>query len=136
MSGGITYYFSFPEDTIFGDIINSFQFPWTRSCIANPEYGPEDMLKALLYALKSFESNETPLFVILILIVWGDTPWNSVSIRGHSNMYTLIRIPIGHMHFVLAHRQSDAMTATLPPAKWFVELLLISNETCREIYLD
>ena len=51
-------------------------------------------------------------------------------------IYTLIRIPIGHMRFVLAHRQSVDMTATLPPAKWLVELVLISNKAGREKYLD
>ena len=51
-------------------------------------------------------------------------------------MSTLIRIPIGHMRFVPAHRQSDDMTATLPPAKWSVENVLISNTAGREKYID
>ena len=64
------------------------------------------------------------------------TPWNSASIRSHSNITTLIRIPTGHMRFVPAHRQYDDMTAALPPAKWPVELVLVSNEAGREKYLD
>jgi hypothetical protein len=51
-------------------------------------------------------------------------------------MSTLIRIPAGHMRFVPAHRQSDDITATLPPAKWPVELVLISNEIYHAKYLD
>ena len=51
-------------------------------------------------------------------------------------MSTLIRIPTGHMRFGPAHRQPDDMTATLPLAKWSVELILISNEASREKYLD
>ena len=51
-------------------------------------------------------------------------------------MSTLIRIPTGHMKFVPTHRQSDGMTATLPPAKWLVEMVLISNEAGREKFLD
>ena len=51
-------------------------------------------------------------------------------------MSTLIRIPTGHMRFVPAHRQSDDMTVTLSPAKWLVELVLISNKAVREKCLD
>ncbi len=36
MSYGVTYCSAFPEDAIFGAIINSFRFRWTSSCIANP----------------------------------------------------------------------------------------------------
>ena len=53
MSDGITYCSAYPEDAVFGAIINSFQFRWTSSCIANPEYEPENMLKAVLHALES-----------------------------------------------------------------------------------
>ena len=137
MLDGITYCSAFPEDTIFGAITDSFQFRWNGSCIANPEYDPEDMLRAVLHALASSESSATPFSVVLILPVWDDTPRNSASIRGHSNMSTLIRIPTGHMmRFVPAHRQSDDRRATLPPSKWPVELVLISNETSREKYSD
>jgi len=55
--------------------------------------------------------------------------------RGHRNKSTLIRIPTDHMRFVPTHRQSDDTTATLPPAKWPVEMVLLSNETGREQYL-
>ncbi len=64
---------------------------------------------------------------------------HSIELRlhpGHVNMTTLIRIPTGHMRFVPAHRQSDDATQALPPDKWQVELLLISNEAGRERYLD
>jgi hypothetical protein len=53
MSDGIAYCSSFSEDAVFGAIINSFQFRWTSSCIASPEYEHEDMLKAVLHALAS-----------------------------------------------------------------------------------
>jgi hypothetical protein len=69
MSDGITNISAFPENANFGAIINSLQFRRTSSCIANSEYEPEDMLKAVLYALASFESNETPFLVVLILLV-------------------------------------------------------------------
>ncbi len=121
---------------VFGAIIDSFKFRWTNSCIANPEYEPKGMLKAVLHALVSSETRATPFLVFLVLFVWDDTPWNSASIRGHVNMTILIRIPTGHMRFVPAHRQSDDVAATLLPAKWPVELVLISNEAGRERYLD
>jgi len=73
ISEGITYCSAFPEDAVFGAIINSFQFRWTISCIANPEYEPRDMLKIVMHALASSESNETPFLVVLILPIWDGT---------------------------------------------------------------
>jgi len=73
MSDGITYCSAFSEDAFFGAIINFFKFRWTSSSIAIPEYEPEEMLKAVLHALASYESNETPFFVVRILLS-GTTP--------------------------------------------------------------
>jgi len=115
--------------------MNSFQLRWNSSCIASPEYEPEDMLKVVLHAFASSEKHEIPFLVVPILRVWDDTPCNSASIRGHRNIYTLIRIPTRYMRFVLAHRQSDDTTATLSLAKLPVEIKLISNEAGREKYL-
>jgi hypothetical protein len=51
-------------------------------------------------------------------------------------MTALIRVPTDHMRSVPAHRQSDDITAALPPAKRSLELVLISIEAGREKYLD
>ncbi len=75
------------------------------------------MLKTVLHAFLSSEHTDTPFLVILILITWDDTPWNSRAIRGHVNMTTLVNIPAGHMRFVPAHKQADEATAVLSPAK-------------------
>ncbi len=117
MSGGISYCSAFPEHEIFGAITDSFLYRWTGSCIANSEYEPEDMLKAVLHALASSESPDTPFLVVLILPIWEDKPWNSTATRGNHNMSTLIRIPAGHMWFVPAHKQSEEATLVLSPAK-------------------
>jgi len=69
MPDGSTYCSPFPKNAVFGGIRNSFQFWWTISCIANPEYEPEDMLKAALHAFASSESNETPFLIVVILPV-------------------------------------------------------------------
>ena len=53
MSCGISYFSAFPEDEIFGAIIDSFLYRGTGSCIANQEYELEDMLKGALHALAS-----------------------------------------------------------------------------------
>jgi len=74
MSAGITYCSAFPEAAIFRVITNSVQFRWTSSCIADPEYEPEDMLKAVIHALDSSKSSETPSLVVLVLLVWDETP--------------------------------------------------------------
>jgi hypothetical protein len=80
MSEGITYCSAFPEDAVFGAVINSFQFRWTCLCIANPEYEPEDTQKTILHALASSDGSDTPLLVVLVFPVWDDTPWNSAAI--------------------------------------------------------
>ena len=51
-------------------------------------------------------------------------------------METLIQIPAGHMRFVLAHKQTDGGTIPLPPTKWPIELVLISNEASRNHYVS
>ena len=101
---GITYCSAFPEDVVFGAVINSFQFRWTSSCIANPEYELEDMLKAIIHGLASSENNENSFLVVPVLPSWDDTPWNSASIKSHRNISTLIRIHTGYMRFVSTHR--------------------------------
>jgi hypothetical protein len=136
MTEGITYCSTFQDDAHFGAIIDSFRYRWTNSCMANPEYEPEDMLKAVLHALASSEHTDTPFLVIMVLPVWDDSPWTSKAIRGHTNMSTLIRIPSGHMRFIPAHKQADDATMELTPAKWPVELILIANDLGREAYLD
>jgi hypothetical protein len=67
MSEGMTYCSVFPEDVNFGAILNSFHYRWTASCIANPEYEPEDMLKVVLQALASSEHTDAPFLVVMVL---------------------------------------------------------------------
>ncbi len=46
--------------------MDAFSYRWTGSCIANPEYEPEDMLKAVLQALASSEAQDTPFLAVMI----------------------------------------------------------------------
>ncbi len=69
MSGGILQCSAFLEDEVFGATTDSLRYRWTNSCTANPEYEPEDMLKAVLYALSSSESQDNLFLVVLILLV-------------------------------------------------------------------
>ncbi len=132
MTGGISYCSAFPADEAFGAITDAFSYRWSGSCIANPEYEPEDMLKAVLHALASSDSQYTPFLAVLILPVWEDTHWNSAAIRGHYNMSTLIRIPAGQLRFVPFNKQPNEATPVLSPAKWPVEFVLIANSKGRE----
>jgi hypothetical protein len=94
------------------------------------------MLKAVLHALASSDSQDTPFLVVLIPLVWEDTPWNLAAIHGQHNMATLIWIPAGHMRFVPFLKQSDEATPVLSPAKWPVEFVLIANSKGRETFLS
>jgi len=73
--------------------------------------------------------------MVLILLVWEDTPWNSAAIRGHHYMSTVIQIPAGYIRFVSAHKQSDEATVVLSPLKWPVEFVLIANAKNRETFI-
>jgi hypothetical protein len=64
MPCGISHCSAFPEDVIFGAITDSFLYRWTGSYIASPEYELEDMLKTVLHALSSPESQGTPFLVV------------------------------------------------------------------------
>jgi len=116
MTEGMTYCSTFPEDVNFGAILDFFSYRWTTSCIANPEYEPEDMLKAVLQALASSKHTDAPFQVVMVLPIWDDSPWTSKAIRGHTNMSTLVRIPAGHMRFVPPHKQADDASMELKPA--------------------
>ncbi len=74
MTPGRTYCSAFQEDVQFGALVDSFRYRWTNSCITNPEYELEDMLKTVLHALASSEHTDTPFLVVLILPTWDDTP--------------------------------------------------------------
>ena len=93
------------------------------------------MLKAVIHALSSSESQDTSFLVVLILPVWEDIPWNSAAIRDHHNMSSLIRIPAGFMRFVFAHKQSDEADPVLSPAKWPVEFVLVTSDKGRETFV-
>ena len=94
------------------------------------------MRKTILHALASSTNTMTPFLVVMVLPVWEDTPWYLAAIRSHHNLETLIQIPAGHLRFVPAHKQSDRDTTSLPPAKWPVELVLISNEESRNQFVN
>ena len=53
MTNGISYCSAFPEDEIFDALTDSFLYRWSGACIANPEYEPDVMLKAVFHALAS-----------------------------------------------------------------------------------
>ena len=86
MEPGITYCTAYPEDSALGALHDAFNYQLTRSCIANPEYDPGDMRKAILHALASSTDTTTPFLVVLVLPVWEDTPWYSAAIWRHPNL--------------------------------------------------
>ena len=136
MEPDTTYCTAYPDDSAFGALHDAFSYRWTGSCIANPEYEPEDMRKAVLHALGSSEHTTTPFLVVMVLPVWEDTPWNSAGIRNHRNIETLTQILTGHMRFIPAHKQTDGDTTLLEAANWPVELVLISNASGREKFIN
>ena len=74
MTEGITYYTAFPEDSCFGAHLNAIGIRWAGSCAANLKYEPGEVRKSVLSALRLSEDAHTPFMVVIILLVWEDTP--------------------------------------------------------------
>ena len=138
MADGITYASAFKDDTFFGAIHNAFDLRWTGSCLANPEYEPEDMHRAVTHALACSDASEAPFLVALFLPAWEDSPWQAESIRQHPHMETLLRLEKGQLKFVPHDKQLDTalLLCELSPAGWPVELVIIANEAGRDTFLD
>ena len=138
MADGITYAPAFKDDTFFGAIHNAFDFRWTGSCLANPEYEPENMHRAVTHALACSDASEAPFLVAPFLPAWEDSPWQAESIRQHPHMETLLRLEKGRLNFVPHDKQLDTalLLCELSPAGWPVELVIIANEAGRETFLD
>jgi hypothetical protein len=75
MNSNVEYCTVFPKDANVGAHFDSFSYKLTGSCIANPEYEPEDMRKAVLHALAFSTISLSPLLVVFILPAWEDSPW-------------------------------------------------------------
>ncbi len=59
-----------------------------------------------------------------------------MAIQNYVSLETLIKIPDAHMRFVPIHELSDEHIGGLPPAKWRVEFVIISNEAGKSRYLN
>ncbi len=69
MEPGITDCTAYPEDSAFGALHDAFSYRLSQSCIANPEYDPGDMRKAILHALASSTDASTPFLAVPVLSV-------------------------------------------------------------------
>ena len=138
MNPMVDYCSAFQEDTVFGAHFDAFSYRLTGSCLANPEYEPEDMRKIVLHALACSTEFTTPLFVVLILPAWEDSPWRTQSILSHPNLTTLVHLPANQLKFVPTHTQLDADldVPSLRAADWPVEIVLIANTEGYNKYLN
>ena len=138
MNPNVEFCTAFPEDANFGAHFNSFSYRLTGSCVANPEYEPQDMRKAVLHALASSTVSPSPLLVVFILPAWEDSPWRTQAILTHPNTTILAHIPANQFKLVPTHKQLDADLdiTLLKPATWPVDFVIIANEAGRQAYLD
>ena len=138
MQENVTYCSAFPQDTQFGAAYNAFDYRWTGSCLANPEYEPEDMRQTLRHAIASTELSSTPTLIALLLPAWEDSPWRTNGIRSHPNVETVLRLEKGQLKYVPPDRQLDNQVAVdrLTPASWPVELVVVANREGRDQFLS
>jgi hypothetical protein len=138
MNPNVEYCTTFPEDANFGAHYDSFSYRLAGSCIANPEYEPEDMRKAVLHAISSTTSSPCPLLVIFILPAWENSPWRTQSILSHPNTTILIHLQANQLKFVPTHKQLDAHLdiSRLRPADWPVDIVMVANKAGHQAYLN
>jgi hypothetical protein len=137
MKPNVEYCTAFPEDANFGAHFDSFSYRLTGSCIANPEYEPEDMRKAVRHAIACAITSPSPLLVIFILPAWEDTPWRTQATLSHPNLSIIAHLQAHQLKFVPTHKQLDADLdiTRLRPADWPVDVVMVANAEGRQAYL-
>ena len=67
------YYAMYDEDQVFGATHDAFSTHWSGASQSNPEYEPEDMEKAVRWALLSAIESVDPTLTVFVLPKWQDT---------------------------------------------------------------
>jgi hypothetical protein len=137
MNPNVEYCTAFPEDANFGAHYDSFSYRLSGSCIANPEYEPEDTRKAVRHAIACSIASPSPLIVVFILPAWEDSPWRTQSILSHPNLPIIANLQAHQLKFVPTHKQLDADLdiTRLRHADWLVDVVMVANEEGRQAYL-
>ena len=87
------YYSPFPEDCIFGACTNAYSCKWTGSSQAHLEHNPQDMQKAIRWAIGSSIQTCKPSLTTLLLPFDERTGSACQQWLGHHSVHQVARIP-------------------------------------------
>jgi hypothetical protein len=107
MNPNVSYCTTSHEDAVFGAQYDAYRYRWTCSCLAFPDFEPEDLRKAVLSALACSTTTNSPFLVVLILPAWEDSPWITHSILSHLSLTTLAHLNPNQLNLVPPHKQLD-----------------------------
>jgi len=120
------YYSYYKEDEVFGAAHDAYSAPFLVPSEINPEYTPEQLHKALKWAVQSTYMEGHPQVHVLVYPVWRGEPYKKW--LAHPRVHRLCRIPQGKFDFI----PPDNFTGVTVDrrrqcTKWEVDLLLVAN---------
>ena len=126
------YWSCHERDQLFGAHHDAYSCHWTGYSVANPEYEPKDMDKAVAWAVHSARTATTPTLTVFILPAWTEsssTAYLRWARKFPSNCEVLLRIPKSSFRFLPPHAFGTTQHAhdTGNP-KWDVNVLLVYND--------
>eukprot|EP00877_Chromochloris_zofingiensis_P011125 jgi/Chrzof1/6266/UNPLg00844.t1 len=123
-----TYYSLYPEDSIFGATTNAYSCPWTGAAEVNPEYEPDDMQKAMKWAIgTATQVTDTPVYNVMILPHWGSSGTAYQRWLLHPTVHVLIWVPKGEFQFQTPDHWAKGEKYVGAPG-WDVLFLAVANE--------
>jgi len=125
------YWSCHQRDQLFGAHHNAYTHQWTGFSVANPEYEPKDMDKAVAWAVHSARHTPIPTVTLFILPAWMDesnTAYLKWQRKFPQNCRVVLRVPKRSFRFV----RPDHAVAVYDPAepghiKWDVTFLAVFN---------
>ena len=87
------YYSPFPEDCVFGACTNAYSCKWTGASQAHPEHNPQDMQKAVKWAIGSSIQASKPSLTTFLLPFDEMTGSAYQQWLGHHSVQQVARIP-------------------------------------------
>ena len=128
-----SYFSKYDRDRIFGSRHNCFRHKLVGAIELNPEYEPEDMDKAVRWALASADQEYTPFLAIMVPPKWNGTAYQQY--QGSKNYHHLVTIPRDQFKFKSATHWQEIQEYRGHP-KWDVNLVIIANSAGMQRYYN
>jgi len=137
---GMREYWSCHErDRLFGAHHDAYSHQWTGLSVANPEYEPKDMEKAVAWAVHSARHNPAPTVTLFILPAWMDesnTAYLRWQRKSPTDCQVVLRIPKRSFRFLPPDHAVAVQDPQAPGhLRWDVTIMAVFNEAGKAKYL-